>query len=384
MKRFVRVFCVLLAVVLLAAMLVGCGATRPVRASSRANKVVATAGEVKIRYEELYYIAMNYIKELELTYGEDALQSEAVCAELESFVWGKLLSAETALISLGYKYGLDVYKGEIAERVSEDIAEIINGEFEGDREAYIKSLEESFMTEHYARKSFGANNYLASEIELLCAKNLNVDDATVRADIEKGDFICFRLVLVKNETGDAAGDAAARATAERIQAELAAIPDDAVRRNEMTKAIASADNKDLGDTLGYGYYYPRGYLSGEYEETLFNLKNYEVGKVLKNDEGYAVVMRMPIDGDYVEKHLYDLKRLYSKLEYNRQVTAEYESLRLEKTKFGEKLDLTALPPIDMDGGSTTILWVSVAGGTVLALSAILGIVYRTHRKRKLK
>ena len=301
MKRLVRIFCALLALLLLAATLVGCGATRPVRASSRAGRVVATAGKVKLRYEELYYITMNYIKELKLTYGEDALQSEAVRAELESFVWGKLLSEETALISLGYKYDLDVYKGEIAERVSEDIAEIINGEFEGDREAYIKSLEEAFMTEHYARKGFGTS-YLASEIELLCAKSLNVDDATVRADIAKGDFVCFRLVLVKNETGDAAGEAAALATAERIQRELAAIPDDVARRNAMTKAIASADNKDLGDTLGYGYYYPRGYLSAEYEDVLFNLKSYEVGKVLKNDEGYAVVMRMPIDGDYVEEH----------------------------------------------------------------------------------
>ena len=78
-----------------------------------------------------------------------------------------------------------------------------------------------------------------------------------------------------------------------------------------------------------------------------------------------------------------MKRLYSTLEYNSQVTAEFDALQLEKTRFGEKLDLTALPPIDVDGGSTTMLVVGIGGGAILLFSAILGIVYKIHRKKKL-
>ncbi len=378
MKRILRVCCILLALMLVMLMLVSCGATRPVRAASRAGKVVATAGEVKILYEELYYITMNYIKELKLTYGEDALQSEAVRAELESFVWGHLLTEEAALMSLGYKYGLDVYKGEIAERVSEDIATIITQEYEGDRKAYIASLEAQYMTEHYVRKSFGVSSYLASEIELLCVKNLKVDDATVLADIEKGNFACFRLVLVKNE----ADDAAAQATAAHIRAELAAITDISARCLAMHEAIGSADNKDMGDTMGYGYYYPRGYLSKEYEDVVFGLAEYEIGEVVRTEEGYAVIMRMPLDMTYVEEHLYDLKRLYSKLEYNRLVTAEFESLKLEKTAFGEGLDLTDLSPIDIDGGSVALTVGLITGGAVLGIGAVVGITYVIRRKRR--
>lgn len=379
MKRILRVCCILLALMLVTLMLVSCGASRPVRAASRAGKTVATAGEVKILYEELYYITMNYIKELKLTYGENALQSEAVRAELERFVWEHLLTEETALLSLGYKYGIDVYKGDIADRVSEDIASIVTQEYEGNRKAYIASLEAEYMTEHYVRKSLAVSSYLAAEIELLCVRNLKVDDKTVREDIEKGNFVCFRRVLVKNESDDAA-----RATAERIRTELAAITDIGARCEAMHEAIGSADNKDMGDTLGYGYYYPRGYLSAEYEDVVFDLENYEVSEVLKTEEGYVIMMRMPLDMTYVEEHLYDLKRLYSKLEYNRQVGAEFESLKLEKTAFGEKLDLTNLPPIDIDGGSVALTVGLIAGGTLLGVGAVVGVVYAVRRKKGAK
>ena len=380
MKRFVRIFCVLLALLFLLPMLVGCGTSRPVRASLRAGKVVATAGDVKILYEELYYITMNYIEELKLTYGENALESEAVRAELESFVWGKLLSEETALISLGYKYGLNVHKGEIAKLVSEDITEIIESEFGGDRQAYIESLAAQYMTEHYVRKSLGANQYLASEIKLLCNRSLNVNDATVLADVADGKFICIRRVLVKDESNDAA----ARAKAEDIRATLAAITDINARCVAMNAAIGSADNKDFGDTLGYGYYYPRGYLSAETENIAFNLAEYEVGPVINADGGYAVIMRMPIDMIYVEQNLYDLKDTYYKIEYNRQVTAEFESLTLEKTRFGEKLDLTALPLIDVDGGSTAITVACIVGSALLGLLVVFGVAYKVRGKKRTK
>lgn len=379
MKRMLRIFCALLALLLVLPMLVSCGATRPVRASARANRVVAKAGDVKILYEELYYLTMNYIKELKLTYGEDALQSEAVRAELENLVWGNLLTGETALISLGYKNGLNVYKGTIAENVSADIAAVITEEYQGDRAAYIASLEAQYMTEHYARKSLGLS-YLATEMQILCVQGLNVSDDTVRADAKNGNFVCFRRVLVQNDKDDAA----ARATAERIRAELAAITDITARCEAMNDAIGSADNKDFGDLLGYGYYYPRGYLSAEYEAAVFSLDMYGIGEVLKTDEGYAVVMRMPVDENYVEENLYDLKGLYGKLEYNRQVTAEYEALELVKTRLGASLDLTALAPIDVDGGSTTITVICLAGALVLGLSAVLGIVYRARRKKRIK
>ncbi|MBQ3063358.1 MAG: hypothetical protein IJC99_00955 [Clostridia bacterium] len=382
MMRLLRAFCGLLALFFLMLMLVSCGASRPVRASARARRVVATAGEVDILYEELYFITMNYIKELKLAYGEDALESETVRTELENLVWSHLLTEETALVSLGYEYGLDVHKGDIADRVAADIAATVENEYEGDRKAYIAGLEEMHMTEHYARKSIGVERYLANEIKLFCRKNMHIEDATVYADLEKNNFICIRRVLVKNETGDAVGDAAALATAERIRAELAAITDVQARCAAMNEAIKSPTNKDFGDTLGYGYYFPRGYMTAEYETALFALDPYEVAETLKTDDGYYVIMRMPIDMSYVEKNLLDLKDSYYQIEYNRLVTAEYESLTLEKTRFGERLDLTDLPPIDVDGGSVAITVWSIVGASAAGIGVIVLFAYLLRRKKR--
>ena len=65
---------------------------------------------------------------------------------------------------------------------------------------------------------------------------------------------------------------------------------------------------------------------------------------------------------------------------NRKVEEELSSMTLEKTRFGERLDLTDLPAIDMDGGSKLIVAGVVGGCSVLVL--LLGtLVVRTYKRR---
>ena len=92
--------------------LVGCSSSGGVRASLRAEKAVAKAGNIKIPYENLYYMTMTRIAEMKAAHGEDVFENEAERAALESFVKENLITRDEALISVGLDYGLDFEKGD--------------------------------------------------------------------------------------------------------------------------------------------------------------------------------------------------------------------------------------------------------------------------------
>lgn len=384
MKRLSRAVSGLLAVLLLAFSLTACAASRPVYASPRAGKVVATVGDVKILYEELYFITMNYIEELKLSFGEDALLNEEHRLALESFVWSSLYSREAALISLGYEYGIDVYKGDIADSVQSEMDNAMEKTYENDRGAYIDSLAAMHMTDHYARKYFGVEHYLANAIvlEMLYRGELMTDDAAIREAIYGEAFV--RTVHVFIDTSSAAYTPEQHlAHANEVRAEIAAAQTDAARHEAMCRAIGGKYNNDFNDPLGNGYYFTRGEMDEAYENAAFALAEYQVSDVVKTDEGYYIIMRLPKVASYIEENFEALKGQSYFVMLNQRVEEKLSTMTLAKTKFGEGLDLTALPPIDPNGGTTVIVISSIAAGLLLGGAFALGFV-KFYRRRHAK
>ena len=67
---------------------------------------------------------------------------------------------------------------------------------------------------------------------------------------------------------------------------------------------------------------------------------------------------------------------------NQKVDQKLATMSLTKTKFGQSLDLTALPEIDPDGGNLLLTWsavalVAVAGGVVM----LVVFRYRSRQKK---
>lgn len=381
MKRMCRISAGLLAVLLLLLSLVSCVAARPLHASPRAKKAVATAGDVEILYEELYFIAMNRIEELKKTHGENVLADKEQVEALEKFVWENLLTRETALISLGYQYGLDVHEGDIADNVQTLMDGIMEDNFENDRDAYINSLAEMHMTDHYARRYFGVEEYLANAIvlEMLYRGEVETDDEKVLAAINSERFI--RTVHVFISKTDAAYTAEEdRAHAEEIRAEIAAAADDAARYRAMFEAIGGKYNNDFGDPLGHGYYFTRGEMKAAYEDAAFALPEYGVSDVVEIDEGFYVIMRLPKDAAYITENFETLKEKSYFVTLNQKVEEQLAAMTLEKTRFGEGLDFANLPAIDPDGGSTVIVIAAAVGGVLICAAFVLAF-FRFYKKR---
>ena len=382
MKRMTRMLAFLLAVMLLLISLTSCSAASPVYASPRAKRVVATVGDVEILYEELYFITMHYIEELKRAYGENALDDQARRDELDAFVWASLVSRETALISLGYEYGLDVHKGDIADSVQEIMDSVIEQNFAGDRKAYIEDLAKTYMTDHYARQYFGVENYLANSIVIEMAERgeFVTDEAAVLETLNSDKFIRTMHVFISN-SNKMYTDAENRAHAAEIQATIAACSDNDARYEAMCDAIGGKYNNDFGDPLANGYYFTHGEMEDAYEAAAFALAEYGVSDVVEAEDGYYIIMRLPKDTTYINEHFETLRDKSYFVTLNQKVDEKLATMTLAKTNFGEGLNLADLAPIDPDGGNELIIAVAIVAGVLLVGGAAV-LFFRVRKKRK--
>lgn len=355
----------------------GCSvAARPVRASGISDKVVAKAGNVKILYEELYYLVMNRMREQRAQHGENYYDSAAAKEELAVFVAQNLCNESHALRSLGYDLGLDVEKGEIAERVQAHVEQILDEQFGGDRGKYVESLGPDYLTDHYLRVYLGTQEYLPTEmiVKMLEKGMIDSSDDGAKKILESDALIrTVQVYLAKNDPANT------RELAESIRREIAEKPDNATRFDAMRHAIGGKYNDDHTDTTGDGYYFLRGEMDKAYEDAAFALENYAVSEVIEDEAGYYILMRLPKSETYIEENFQLLKEKVYIVRMNEKVRERYAEMTLEMTEFGQGLDLCALKAIDPAGGET--LYVVRIVLICVAVFVLLGVGYYLIRRK---
>ena len=242
-KQILRL-CALLLALVMAVSLCGCSASGAMRPTALANKVVAKAGDVDITYDSLYYVTMTRIRELKTVYGEDALSDPQRRAELDTFVKQNLLTRAEALISVGRDYGLDIEKGDIAKSVQAEIDTMLQGSFDGDKDAYAEGLNAMFMTDRYLRAYLATENYLSKAIvnEMLMRGEIDDSDEKAWELIRSKDFL--HTVHIFIDRGNGKTDEENRANAAALQAKIAAKTTNEERYSEMRKELGGVYNND--------------------------------------------------------------------------------------------------------------------------------------------
>lgn len=357
--------------------LVGCGGA--VRPSSRANKVVATAGNIEITYDELYYLANTRKAELLEAYGENALADPTRLAEFERFVWDNLLNLSHAMLSLAKDYDIDIEEGDVAQRVDTHMEEILADTFGGERDAYVESLNSSYLTDRYVRTYVAVENYLGVEIikHMLEAGAIDSSDAAAKSYIWGDDFIRIRQVLI--ETRNYKNAEAALAKINELHAKVSQATGDAARNDAMLDAMMFSTSLD---TSGHGIYFARGEMEQSFENAAFALPLYGVSEVMEVEEGYTFVMRLPKEEAYLDdpQNFETLKNQTYLIALNNAARGRFAQMSLTKTSFGESLDLLALPAIDADGGKLAFVLIWVGVGVVCVAGAV--VLARVWIKRR--
>lgn len=385
-KRYPRIAAALLLLALLFS-LGGCSASRTVRASSTARKVVATAGNMEIAYEELYYVTMTRIAEMKAAHGANYFEEPAHREELKVFVSENLITRYHALISVAKDYGISLTRGEIADSVQDYMDVVLEDNFGGDRDAYIESLNKEYLTDNYVRTFFAVEDYLATAIVKAMLEKGDLDSSDTNAmNLIMSDAMIRTIQVFIDKSNTLYTEAEHKAHAEEIAATLAAAATDSQRYDRMREAIGGRYNTDFGDTLGNGYYFVRGEMDAAYEEAAFSLAEYGASGVIETDEGFYVIMRLPKDTAYINKNFEALKEKTYFVALNNKVNARMAELVPTMTDYGSSLDLLNLPTIDAAGGEGIflVLWGALGALALLGVAWTVRYLIFRHKGAKAK
>ena len=283
------------------------GPVRPIKSSDEDTRIVGSIGDFDVKYEELRYFSSVRRLELDGELGEyaalDGNEKSEYEDKLEMLVTEDLLDVYT-ILALCEKLETDSDSNEAEDFVQSKVEELIEGKFEGDKKAYKKWLAESTLTDSVLRKLYRIS-YLENELINHLEKTENgieygAENINEFIDyvVNSGDFIrtIHAFYPKKSELIDTADSfEKAKAAAEQI----ATAKDGDERLSLMTSVIGKAPFVDGFSTTGNGFYFTHGQMGEIYESASFALKEYGVSDVVETEDGYYVIMRLPVDEDQV-------------------------------------------------------------------------------------
>ncbi|MBR4880549.1 MAG: peptidylprolyl isomerase [Clostridia bacterium] len=294
---------------ILALVLLLCGCSK--------GKTVLTVGGEDISYDIYRYFYLNYKAENE-DYTEEEIYDKAIDA----------ISMDVALNLLAdsQKVSLDkTDKKSVNEYVEASIANY------GGKDAYLEALEENHLTDELFRYFYSQQlleNKLREHMYSEMNNIIKSDDETVEADI-KENFMAAKQVLIRNDEGD-------------DKAKNKALAEDILKKaldGEDFDTLVKEYSEDTTALTGYTYYFTYGQLVEGFENAVACTSIGSVCEyVAESEAGYHVVMRMPLDEEYIDSHFEELRDAYKARSFNDMRKTLTESFEVEKSKDFDTLD----------------------------------------------
>lgn len=280
------------------------------------DKVLTCSDGKNVTYDEYRYYYMNY----------RSTRPDATDKELHELVLHDL-AHDRAITSLAKEYGVKL-SDESEDKLNEYIQGLID---EKGEEGYKEYLAESYMTGDVFRYTY-SQKLLESELRTYLTLEMNniIDstDAVFEEDLYK-NFMAAKQILILNNEGD--DIETNRAAAEKIYADYLAGED-------FDTLVDLYSEEDIAYHES-GRYFTKGQMIEEYEEAVLSVKEGEVyNGVLESEIGFHIIMRLPLDPEYVDEHYNDLRELYKERRCNELIDAEAEKITFTKVKDFDGLD----------------------------------------------
>lgn len=321
-KRLISLFLVLAALILTSCSS-GIG---PIRGKGDEQKVFMTVDDADVYYEEIRYLAANYIKSAT----DEEIESDDFEEKLTDFVM-KNAKKNAVLTALCEEYEITPEKKEIADAVQAKIDSM--AEEAGGKDAYIKQLEANAMTDHCLRYYLALEEMRSLlETELYKDGRIKADDETVLQYINSDNFIRTWHVYIGNDDGD---DVEANyAVAKDVLAQL--------EDGASMKSMIGRYSEDYTMTTLDGVYFTRGEFDKEYEEAAFALGIGEISDVVETSSGFYVIQRLEKEDAYIEKNFESLKLRYLYVMLDNILDSLANDAHPELTDFGKGIKLTEI------------------------------------------
>ncbi len=302
----------------------------PIESTEDELKVVATVEGYDVFYDELRFLTVTSKKALTETYGvdwNDEAQSQEYSDELSSMVWDNLIYNYGVILMFDEIYG---DYGEIDKGISAELTEFID--LCGSREEYISYLSENALTDRLLRFNLRVD---LCELELLSyyselTGEIDTGYDAVYGDYMLGDDADAELIRVLHICIEGDSEESRRLALDLRRRILA---------GEDAFALAAEYSSDFDAVGEDGEYISRGDYSAEYEHAAFSLAVGEISPALLIGSDHYLICRLEKDFAYISKNYEYLYQKYVYLEFDKIASDFTDKLELEKTSFGEGLDL---------------------------------------------
>lgn len=323
--------------------LAGCGPIKPIESTEEEMAVIGQIAGHDVYYEELRYLTMNHKANMETAYGikiwDNPETAEQYRDELEKLVWEGLISDYYAVYPMADTYYLGGSAAMFAESAINDaVQESVEATVDecGSKKKYISGLAEIYMTDHLFRFYLAAEN-VANELFYILFQDLGIiddSDEAAQAYIDAGKLIRTNHVYLEGLTAENL------ALAEQIRTALLEASD------KETELIYYKGRycDDWTMTTTHGNYFPRfaSDCGDIYEEAAFALDIGGVSEIITAETGYYVILRLPLETDYVKENFTDFKDDIMGSEFNALLFAEKEKLSVELNDYGRSIDIVAI------------------------------------------
>jgi len=342
-NRFVKAASLVFAILMLLA-LVSCDVkVKPQKSSELELTPVGSVGKHSVLYDELRYVTINCKIDMEAKYGKGIFDAPATAeqyrAELESLVIKGLASSYYAVLQIADEYyigGSEVMLNEstiqsaVTDTVNETATEC------GSKKAYLASLKENGLTDRLYRFYLGISE-MANELTYILKTDLGVipsSEEELREYMHSDKFIRTNHVYIEGKTDEKLK------LAESCRNAL--LTSDAPDKEIII--LKSKYDSDFTLTTTHGVYFAR-YTSDygdNYEKAAFALKTGEISEIVEGTNGYYVILRLPVEEQWLTYNFEDFGEAIIGSEFNK-IVDEYEAeLSFEFNEYGKTIDLLTL------------------------------------------
>ncbi len=296
------------------------------------DRVICTVNGEDICYDEFRYYFLNCKKELD---GGDNSVWEGN-EELKKTFLSRLeyaLKRAGAIKAMAKKYELKLEKEDrtVIEAYIAQLRDSVSSD-----EEYRTELDRQFMTE-YSLYRVLETQYLFELVRAYVMDESNfilrADDETLRKELETS-FWRGAQILIRNDEGD-------------IPAENKALAEDILEKLESGESSFFKLVGTYGEDPGMrgnenGYYFTKGQLLSYIEDAVRSLEEGEHSGVIENVHGYAIVMRLPMEEDYIKAHFEELRDALMNRQYLELLEESIPGIELQTTPLYYSFDIAEM------------------------------------------
>ena len=301
----------LLAAIIFAAVTVATTAL-PISGTEEESRVVGSFGNYEVKYEELRYVTLINKRELDAEMGKYDTLSESKKAEYEKRLEEAVLDDiknNYAVLLLCDEYGINT--GSIVARfeTQKKIQALVDDEFDGDVGKYKEWLKANGLTDGFLRFTYRVEYFEEKLYDYFVKNNVNIEydntdfDGFIEYVTSGEDWVRTIHAYYPKQWQYAPANYNAKTRAETAYAKIIAAEGNGDRYNAMKTEIGKAPMvKGYSVETEDGIYFTYGQMGEKYENTSYSLAEYGVSEVIETEDGYYIIMRLPIEKDYVAKH----------------------------------------------------------------------------------